>query len=181
MKIGIDISQIVHEGTGVAHYVKEMVRTLLTIDKTNDYILLGSSFRRRHVFTEYFNTVQYLSKKARLVVMPVAPFLLDILWNRLHVVSIEWFIGEVDIFWSSDWTQPPLTQARGITTIHDVSFLRCPETFAKTIIDVQKRRLAWVKCECTAILCDSEATKRDVMDLMGMPENKLHVVYPGFS
>ncbi|KKW11024.1 MAG: hypothetical protein UY49_C0009G0001, partial [Microgenomates group bacterium GW2011_GWC1_49_7] len=35
MKIGIDISQIVHEGTGVATYVRRMVESLLKVDKKN--------------------------------------------------------------------------------------------------------------------------------------------------
>jgi len=93
---------------------------------------------------------------------------------------VEWFIGEVDVFWSSDWTQPPLVKARGITTIHDISFLRFPETFDRTIPNVQKRRLRWVKRECAAILCDSEATKKDVVELLGLPQQLLRVVYPGY-
>ncbi len=194
MKIGIDISQIVHEGTGVGQYVRELVKALVRTDGTHEYVLFGASLRKRHIFYEYVSLLtrdsrnqssldsgnRPLSKRVKLVMIPIPPTILEFLWNRLHIVPIEWFVGSVDVFWSSDWTQPPLAQAKGITTVHDVSFLRFPKTFAKMIIDVQKRRLALVKQECQAILCDSEATKKDVVELLHLPESKLHVVYPGF-
>lgn len=184
MRIGIDISQIVHEGTGVAHYVRRMVDTLLALDKKNEYVLFGASLRRRREFKKFVNN------RARLIVVPIPPTILDILWNMLHIIPVELFIGKVDVFWSSDWTQPPLARARGVTTIHDLIALKYPqETHALTeisgthisanIVAIQKRRLAWVAKECQAIFCDSEATRKDVRTLLHIPQERLHVVYPG--
>ncbi len=181
MKIGIDISQIAYEGTGVGRYVREMVLALLKTDHANEYILFGASLRQRQKFYQYFDAVRSLHGKVKLIVVPIPPILLEFLWNTLHMISIKRFIGDIDIFWSSDWTQPPLPHIRGMTTIHDVSFLHFPESFDRKIIAVQKRRLAWAKKECQAFLCDSEATKKDVMKLLNIEENKIHVVYPGFA
>ena len=177
MKIGIDISQIVHEGTGVAKYVRQMVRALVQSDSKNDYILFAASLRRREVFQRFAAS---LPRRVALITVPIPPTVLDIFWNRLHIVPVEWFTGRLDVFWSSDWTQPPLMKAAGITTIHDLTVIRYPETFAKKIVDVHRRRLQWVARECKKILCDSEATKNDVITLLGIPQEKLHVVYPGF-
>ena len=182
MRIGIDISQIVHEGAGVAKYVRQMVRALVQSDSKNDYILFAASLRRRHLFYQYVHSLRKIlgSRNVRLVVVPIPPTVLDILWNRLHIVPIEWFTGRLDVFWSRDWTQPPLGKAVGITTIHDLTVIRYPASFAKKIVDVHRRRLQWVTRECKKILCDSEATKNDVITLLGIPQEKLHVVYPGF-
>ena len=49
------------------------------------------------------------------------------------------------------------------------------------IVEVQKRKLQWVKKETQRILCISEATKKDAEDILGIEKNKLSVVYPGFS
>ena len=181
MKIGIDISQIVHEGTGVGEYVRHLVKALLTIDQANEYVLFGASLRKLSSIKAYFEEVRVFNSRIRLVAVPVPPTFLEFLWNTLHIVSVEWFVGRVDVFWSSDWIQPPLGTAKGVTTIHDVSFLRFPETFAKTIGDVQRRRLGWVARESKVILCDSEATKKDVDELLRIPKEKLLVVYPGFT
>ncbi len=180
MKIGIDISQIVHEGTGVGAYVRSIVRELVLIDQKNEYVLFGASLRKLFKFVEFYNEVRVINPRVRLVTAPIPPTILEFLWNTLHIVPVEWLIGPIDVFWSSDWFQPPLRGAKGITTIHDVSFLRYPETFAKTIIDVQKRRLARVKRECKAILCDSESTKKDVVELVTISAQKCRIVYPGF-
>lgn len=180
MRIGIDISQIVHEGTGVGEYVRHLVRALLEKDHVNEYVLFGASFRKLSGFNVYFEEVRIINPRVRLVTIPIPPTILEFIWNTLHILPVEWFVGPVDVFWSSDWTQPPLLRAKGITTVHDVSSLRYPETFAKSIIAVQKRRLTWVKRECKAVFCDSEATKRDVMELVGISKEKLLVVYPGF-
>jgi len=180
MRIGIDISQIVYEGTGVGRYVRKLVQSLLTLDQENEYVLFGSSLRQRNKFHTFYNQVKKLNKTIKLKVWFLPQTLLDLLWNQLHIFPIEWLIGNIDVFWSSDWTQPPLINARGITTIHDVSFLHFPESFDAKIIAVQKRRLARAKEECSAFLCDSEATKQDVKNFLNIEDRKLHVVYPGF-
>jgi len=179
MRIGVDISQIVFEGTGVSRYVRRMVRELLKLDKQNNYILFGASLRQRHKFSQFFHTLQGLNKRIKLVVVPIPPTLLDILWNKLHILPIECFIGSVDVFWSSDWTQPPLAGALGVTTIHDLSIFRYPESFAETIVAVQKRRLRQTLKECKFFFCDSEATKKDAGRLLGIPDRQLKVIYPG--
>lgn len=180
MVIGIDISQIVYEGTGVGTYVEELVRALVTHDTKNQYVLFGSSLRRKDVFYRFYTSLKSVDR-VTLRVFSFPPAILDILWNTLHIVPIEYFIGAIDIFWSSDWTQPPLKHAKGITTIHDVSFLRYPETFSSIIREVQARRMKQAQKECSLFLCDSEATKRDVQSFFKIPRHALRVVYPGFS
>ena len=172
MRIGIDISQIAHERTGVATYIRRMVDTLLKLDTKNEYVLFGASLRKQNVFKEYRG-------KAKLVVVPIPPTILSFLWNTLHIIPIETFTGPLDIFWSSDWTQPPLRHANGVTTIHDVTPMLFPKEMDKRIVKTHKRRLHWVQKECQAIFCDSESTKKDVTELFRIPPEKLRVTYPG--
>jgi len=173
MKIGIDISQLAYENTGVANYLGQLVRQLTQIDKNNEYILFYSSLRKRLAarMTNLGNV------KIRTFRIP--PSLLDFLWNRLHILPIEWLIGDIDIFISSDWTEPPTIKAKKITILYDLIVYKYPKETAKKIIEVQKRKLAWTKKECAKIICISKATKRDVMEILRISEDKLSVVYPG--
>jgi hypothetical protein len=180
MRIGIDISQIAHEGTGVANYVRNLVKTLIESDNKNTYILFGASLRKRRVFDAFYQSLKAHPAKVTLRTVPIPPTLLDFIWNVLHIIPVEWFIGSVDVFWSSDWTQPPLAHARGITTIHDLTVLRYPRSFNRTIRSVQKRRLKRAISRCSMFLCDSEATKKDAASLLHIDEGKMRVVYPGF-
>ena len=161
MIIGIDISQIVYKGTGVGRYVEEIVSKIISQDDNNSYILFGSSLRQRNVFVDFYNNLSSSVKhKITLKVFPFPPSILDLLWNRLHIAPIEWFIGPVDIFWSSDWTQPPLNKAKGITTIHDLTIFKFPESFPEKIVTVHKRKLVQSKKECSYFLCESAIVNR---------------------
>lgn len=180
MKIAIDISQIAYEGTGVAEYTREMVRSLLEIDKENEYILFGISFRRRKILQSHFNSVKYLSDKVSLKLFPIPQTVGNFLWNRLHIVNIEKLIGKVDIFHSSDWIQPP-TLAKKVTTVHDLVVYKYPQTSHPNIIETQKRRLFWVKKECDLIFADSMATKNDLVKILKFNHKKIKVVYAGVS
>lgn len=194
MRIGIDISQIAHEGTGVAVYVRNIVTSLIAANPTHEYILFGASLRKRGVFRAFVSSLTGSKASVKLVSVPIPPTMLDVLWNRLHIVPVEWFIGHVDVFWSSDWTQPSLARARGITTIHDLSVLKYPEEshnatelslsqarISADIVDIQTRRLTLAARECRVFFCDSEATKNDAHTLLGIESDKLRVIYPGFA
>lgn len=184
MRIGIDISQVVYEGTGVAKYMRELTRALLSEGEKHEFILFGSAFRRRKELVYWIKSLTNRYSNVQSVILPFPPVLLDFLWNRLHILPISLFVRNLDVFFSSDWAQPPLGNVLGVTTIHDLIVLKEPETFAnsgfRNILAAQKRRLRWVAKECCAIFCDSEATKKDIMELLHVPERKLQVVYPGF-
>ncbi|MCJ7804125.1 hypothetical protein MUP35_00090, partial [Patescibacteria group bacterium] len=144
MKIGIDISQIVY-GTGVSSYTKNLVENLLRIDKQNEYKLFFSSLRQ-----PLPSDFKIANKKAKVKFFPIPPTLLEPLWNKWHWPSVERLIGHIDVFHSSDWTQPP-SRAAKVTTIHDFGFLKYPETAHPKIKAVHQRRLGWVKKEADLV------------------------------
>lgn len=172
MRIGIDISQIAYENTGVSEYLKNLVEELLRIDKKNDYILFFSSLRRT------FPKLSISSSRVKIKKFRFPPTLLDFLWNKLHVFSIEKLIGKVDFFITSDWSEPPAKSKKG-TILYDLIVYKNPEETAKQIMNVQRRKLEWVKKESDIIFCISEATKKDAVDILGIEEKKLRVLYPG--
>ena len=170
MKIGIDISQIVY-GTGVSVYTKQLVSGLLSSDKSNQYVLFGSSLRRRgdiKVFTDS------LKGKYSTIIYSLPPTILDILWNRLHVLKIESIIGDIDVFHSSDWAQPP-TKAIKITTVHDLVPVLYPKWSHPRLVKVHKRRLQRVKEYVDRIIVPSNTTKKDLVK-MGFDEGKVRVI-----
>lgn len=179
MKIAIDISQIVYEGTGVARYTRELVRHLVRMDKSNQYVLFAGTWRKKNTLEDYLREFRSMSH-VQIKILPIPQTIGTVLWNRLHVLPIETFIGPVDLLHSSDWIQPP-TGARKVTTIHDLVVMKYPETSHRAIIANQMRRLAWVKKECDAVVADSQATADDVGALLDIQKDKLHVAYPGID
>jgi glycosyltransferase involved in cell wall biosynthesis len=176
MKIGIDISQTAYAGTGVANYLRRLVLNLIKIDQKNDYMLFYSSLRKEldNSFIKELKSSRVKIKKFRF-----PPTLLDLLWNRLHILPIEWLIGPIDIFVTSDWTEPPTVRAKKATVLYDLIVYKHPVEMDKKIVATQRRKLAWVKKESSAILCISESTKKDARQILGVNPAKLRVIYPG--
>lgn len=180
MKIAIDISQIVHEGSGVATYIDQLVRNLLNIDNKNEYLLFGISLRKYNFFKSYLAELQLTHRNLTGHFFHIPPRMGEFLGNRLHMINIENLIDEVDIFHSSDWIQPP-SKAKKVTTIHDLVVYKYPEVSHPYIVETQKRRLRWVKKECDRVLTDSSSTKKELIDELFFIEEKIDVVYPGIS
>jgi hypothetical protein len=176
MIIGIDISQMAYENTGVANYLRNLVEHLLEVDQTNEYVLFYSSLRRT---MEPFDFAQGGKTNVIIKKFRFPPALLDFLWNKVHIMAVESLIGDIDVFISSDWTQPPTKHAKRVTILYDLVVYKYPEETAKKIVDTQRRRLKWVKKECDAVLCISEATKRDAIEILEIPDSKLHVISAG--
>lgn len=176
MKIGIDISQLAFENTGVAIYLKNLVTSLLKSDQVNSYVLFFSSFRKSLDVT-IFKDIRNPNTEIKIFHFP--PTLLDFLWNKLHVFPMEKLIGNVDVFITSDWTEPPCLKAKKATIIYDLIVNKYPNETAQKIVETQKRKLNWVKQETEVVFCISDATKQDVRNILGIEEKKLKVIYPG--
>lgn len=175
MSIGIDISQLAYPNTGVANYLWNLVRTLVKENKDIEFVLFFSSLRgsiKYKVSSIHYKNVEI--KKFR-----IPPTVLDLMWNKLHIIPIEKLIGNVDLFITSDWTEPPTRKAKKATIIYDLIVYKHPEETEQKIISTQKRKLKWVKKESDIVFCISESTKDDVSDILNIPSNKLKVVYPG--
>ena len=176
MRIGIDISQMAYEGTGVAELTKNLVQKLLEIDKGNEYVLFYSSLRKRipsNVFTSAGR------QKFKIKTFRFPPIVLDFLWNKLHILPIENLIGDVDVFITSDWTEPPVKNAKKATILYDLIVYKYANETDKKIVETQKRKLKWVKKESDLIFCISQATKKDAMEILGIEEKRLKVIIPG--
>lgn len=163
MRIAIDVSQIVY-GTGVSVYTRRLVESLFAIDKNNQYVLFGGSLRRGSELREFGAKV-----------FPIPPKVADFVWNRLHILPIERLVGEVDVFHSSDWTQPP-AKAFKVTTVHDLGPLKFPKLVQPEIVAVHQRKLKWVREEVDRAIVPSTQTKEDLVTY-GIPADKVRVIY----
>ncbi len=176
MKIGIDISQIAYKNTGVSNYLFNLVKNLIKYDTENEYILFFSSMRRNFQFSIFnFQSNSNVTIKQ----FKIPPTALDFLWNRFHIMPIENFIGDVDVFITSDWTEPPTKHAKKATILYDLIVYKYPNETHKKIVEVQKRKLEWVKKESDMVFCISEATKKDAAQIINIPNNRLTVIKPG--
>lgn len=162
IRVGMDISQIAHIG-GVSIYTRNLAFELSKV-KDLEMVYFYSSLRK-----------PYKEKLKGVKSYRLPPSLFEMLFNRWRNVSIEKFIGPLDIFHSSDWTQPP-SKAKKVTTVHDVVPLKYPQWSHPKIVAVHKRKLKLVEKEIDMVIAVSESTKRDLLEVSGIPEDKVIVI-----
>lgn len=165
IRVGMDISQMAHKG-GVATYTKNLSDQLSKISYL-EMVYFYSSFRK---------PFRGNLKNLKSYILP--PTFFEMLFNRWRNVSIEKFIGPIDIFHSSDWTQPP-SKAKKVTTYHDTVPEKFPEWSHPKIVAVHKRRLKLVEKEADCIIAVSETTKKDLLQVSNIPEEKIVVIPEG--
>jgi len=86
MRIGIDISQASYEGSGVSNFILNLVRSMIRQDKSNEYVLFFSSLRGRVNKTLSRDLKDLGSPRVKLVSYPFPPSVLDLFWNKLHIL-----------------------------------------------------------------------------------------------
>ena len=202
MRIAIDYTPAMRQGAGIGRYTRGLVAALAELDRSNEYVLLAVASagpKTAKASAKAPNSqagVQAPQARAGLasgtlqkdslpsnfrlarVVLPLR--LLTILWHRLAVPApAELFTGPVDVFHSTDFVLPPLRRARGLITVHDLAFLRLPECAHPGLRSYLSEAVPRSVRRAYHVLADSANTRQDLLDLLGVPADKISVVPAG--
>lgn len=180
MKIGIDISQIQYKGTGVARFNEGLIRCIAKQKTRHEWIFFYYSFSNK-LENKYLELIKNSN-------IPLVSFHLPfslvsiltyrfrnlcylILKNNSHFNSLDWFI-------TSDCIEVP-TSVKKTTIVHDLAFIKYPQTVHPSIIDIQTKRLNYVKKESKIVFADSKSTAQDLSHEYNISSDRIIVNYPG--
>ncbi|MGB9707245.1 MAG: glycosyltransferase family 4 protein [Microgenomates group bacterium] len=182
MKIGIDISQIVYQGSGVSRFTQGLTNAILKYDKKNRWFFFFMGLRKT---LDPDLEGKILTSSHRLFKLPIPPTLSSIFFNHWHnffkFLTFNFkFLTFLDWFIASDWAEIPL-KTKKATIVHDLVYLRFPETVHPKIKKTQEKRLYWVKKEANIIFADSHSTKKDLINFLKINPERIVVNYPGID
>lgn len=177
MRIGIDVSSTVERETGkissIGYYTYELVQALSKIDKDNKYILF-------HSFLPKSKRVAYLidqdNFKSKIFKFPHK--ILDFCWNNFHLLSLEYLVGNIDIFHIPSFTFPITKKIKRIFTVHGLGFCKHPEFFSKKEAGAFQKMLKFLP-KVDAIIAVSHSVKEELNEILRIPKEKIKVVYHG--
>lgn len=174
--IGIDITSTIYN-RGVSRYTSNLVRGLLA-DPGMKLTLYGSTLRQRQ---QLLDIAAQLKKdahaKAETVIQSYPPSLYNFLWNKLHFPGIKSSMPGIQLFHSWDWLQPPDRDLPLVSTIHDLAILKYPETAHPKILQMHKQSWKILKERKAMIIAVSRATKKDIVEMLDIPEHLVKVVH----
>ena len=177
MRIAFDVSPLSHPRTGVGNYIRGSLAGLVEA--------AGSE----HEVVPFAPTSPEGKKRipAALVGIPVEPRLRFLpfahhwrqAWSRVGRPPVEQFLGPVDVLHFSDWMYPPQRGGVRSTMVHDLVPLRFPEWVQGRTKRMHGAKYRNAARTCDVIFVNSEFTKREVVDLLGVAPAKVVVAYPG--
>ena len=183
MLIGIDYTAAMHQGAGIGRYSRELVRAIVEHGPQHRYRLFyaAGGLTAASPYHAALATLAAAHPMVRPVPIPLSPRRLTQFWQRLRApLPVEWFIGRVDVVHAPDFVLPP-TLARTLLTVHDLSFLVYPQLTVPSMVRYLSAAVPRSVQRASHILADSEATKRDLTRLLGVPASRTSVVYPGLA
>jgi len=170
-RIGIDYTSAVRQGAGIGRYTRHLIGALAELDHENRYVLFSAGRDR--------SDGSWPSNFTRRE-LPLTDRHLAIIWQRLKLPApVEWITGRLDLFHSPDFTLPPVRRAATALTVHDLSFMRYPECSSPALWEYLMDAVPRSAARADIILADSECTRRDIVELLRIPEDRVYVIYAG--
>ena len=176
MKIGIDITPIIYD-RGVSRYTSNLVQALAQRSDV-ELRLYGSSLRQKQRLEEFAQQVcRFRSGRHQARIQSYPPKVQEFLWNSLGKNQIRKVFPDVEVFHSWDWLQPPDKDLPLVSTIHDLAILRYPETALPKVVKLHQHSWKVLHKQRAQVITVSQATRRDVIELLHFPPQDVHVVY----
>jgi glycosyltransferase involved in cell wall biosynthesis len=173
-KVAIDYTPAYEQGGGIGRYVRELVTALARLDHETEYRLFVSGAKAGSLPPPPAANFHWRSTS-------VTPKWFARVWHRARLpLSVEAFTGRVNLFHATDFVLPPtLPGTRTLLTVHDLSFVRVPETASPSLKAYLDTVVPRSVARADHVLADSQATKDDLMALYGVAESKVTVLLSG--
>ena len=174
--VGIDYTAAYEQGAGIGRYVRELIRALAAHDSVTPYRLFVAGASREALPPQPGPNFTWRPTR-------ITPRWFARIWHRLQIpLPVETFVGRVNLFHATDFTLPPvLPGVKTLLTIHDLSFVRAPETTTPVLKAYLDRVVPRSVRRATHVLADSQATKDDLIALYGTPPEKITVLLSGVN
>lgn len=99
--------------------------------------------------------------------------------NTLYEFPYDFLISakkKPNVYHGTNFIHNRIRNGKSIITIHDLAFLKFPETTSEKIYKHHSRWVPYSAKKCDHIIADSAQTKQDIIDLLDIPEQKITAI-----
>jgi len=167
MNIGIDARKI--RDFGIGAYIKNLIRHIPDYDRTNRYVIFHYPEDRAFIPLTGPNLTLIPDNSPKYSL------------HELITLPVKMHTQKLDLFHAPHYTLPPIRPCRGVVTIHDVIHLRFPEYLPQVAFYYAKLMMWAAARSAKKIITVSEYSKQDIVRYLGVPEEKIVVIYNGIN
>jgi len=204
MRIGFDATAFYYSRAGVLYYRWRLLQALLHQGHAHEFVLLNylplSQWGEPGVALDSLNmsNVRIVTckgikdrKLTRWLPMMATPqreqlagrvdSWLEPFWERIVSWSkhsnLDRALAGVNVFHCSDVLLHKPQGVPTVITVHDLSTLLFPELHVQDTVEMHEKKTHFVRNLADLIIAVSENTRRDVIEHLGVPPERVHVVY----
>lgn len=177
MRVAIDVRSLeIHRTRGLGRYARNLVNSISQIDSENEYLL----FYRRGIKRDNLEVGDNFNKGNVLLKRPKRLHRLDQIMDQ-SLLPIQILLnGKIDVFHSLSSVTPYLKACKSIVTVPDlIPFVLNEKKIDRLLLNLRFKEWLWVKSlrKADRIITFSENSKKDIMKLLVIPEEKIEVIY----
>jgi len=171
MRIGYDAKRLFHNATGLGNYSRSLVKSLATHFPGNTYVLFNPrpSARSLPAPLDRLKTVypEGIWKK------------FPSLWRTKGILR-DIQRENLDVYHGLSAELPPgisRLPVKSVLTVHDLIFMKYPQWYPFFDRKIYEWKLRRAVREADRIVAISEQTRKDLEELLGVPPEKVEVIY----
>lgn len=172
MRVALDATPLLGQRSGVGNYVHGLLSGLSSLEPRPEVLLTLFSIRGA--------VPGPLPAGTHPAPRRAPARLLRRAWSRWPWPPAELLTGRVDVFHGTNFMQPPLARAGSVLTVHDLAYLKYPDTVTgdashyATLVPQALRRGAHV-------LAVSRAMSDEIADEYGLGKDRITVAHHGID
>ncbi|MDD4736121.1 MAG: glycosyltransferase family 1 protein [Kiritimatiellae bacterium] len=171
MKVCFDLQSAIGQRTGVGNYTAHLARALLErhppdIDLSFTYFDFKRSGHGLPIPPESEHAIRWCPGR-----------FMQAAWKTLGIPPYDFTAGKADVYHFPNFVIPPLRRGYAVATIHDLAFLRMPETIEPKNLAYLTGRIRHTVERADAIIAVSHFTASELQNLLGTDPHKIHVIH----
>lgn len=173
MIIAYDVSHIRKHRAGIGRLATIQLQGLLSAGTKHEFILHGWS---PELDLETIRLFQRPNVRLSVAVLPGT--IKRVYWNMLRFPPVSTFTGRFDIFHSAEPLLPPVGKAKTVAGFNDSAYYKFPHFYSTLTARKWDYLYRRALRRANAITVLSENTRTDLIEMMGLPPEIIHVVRP---
>jgi glycosyltransferase involved in cell wall biosynthesis len=177
VRIAFDVTPLSHQRTGVGNYIRGSLAGLVEVaHDEHEIVAFAPTSSAGAAMIE--DALDGIAVERRVRALPFA-HAWRTAWSRLGWPPAEHFLGRFDVLHFADWMYPPQRAGVRATMVHDLVPLRFPEWVHPRTRWMHGAKYRNAARTCDVVFVNAEFTGNDVVELLGVPRERVRVAHPG--